>query len=49
MDDMEEVPGVYGEFTDNTRFDPAFGEIEILITQDPMAISRAFRLSVLPA
>jgi hypothetical protein len=49
MDDMEEVPGVYGDFTDNTYPDPAFGEMERAITQDPLAISRTLRPSVFSA
>jgi hypothetical protein len=32
MCNMEEVPGVYGDFADNTCLDPAFGEMEKVIT-----------------
>jgi hypothetical protein len=38
MDDMEEVLRVYGDFTYNTCPGPAFGEMDIVIMQDPLAI-----------
>jgi hypothetical protein len=39
MINIEEVPGVYGDFTDNTCLDPAFGKMERVKTQDPLTIS----------
>jgi hypothetical protein len=39
MDDMEEIPGVYVDFTNTTCTESAPGEMESGITQDPLAIS----------
>jgi hypothetical protein len=39
MDDMEEISGIYGDSTDNPYPDPAIGELERVITQDPLEIS----------
>jgi hypothetical protein len=39
MDDMEEVPGVHGDVTNNAGPTTAPGEMERGITQDPLEIS----------
>jgi hypothetical protein len=49
MDDMEEVPGVHGDVTNNACPTPSPGEMERGITHDPLAISRVFQPSVFPA
>jgi hypothetical protein len=38
MDNLEEVPGVHGDTTNNTCPAPAPEEMERGITQDPLAI-----------
>jgi hypothetical protein len=49
MVDMEEVPGVHGDVTNNSGPTTAPGEMERGITQDPLAISRAVQPSVFTA
>jgi hypothetical protein len=49
MDNMEEVPGVNGDVTNNACPTPAIGEMERRITQDPLEISRAVRPSIFPS
>jgi hypothetical protein len=49
MDDMEEIPGVYGDFTNNTCLEPAPGEMERGITQCPLVIPQYLRPPVFPA
>jgi hypothetical protein len=49
MKNMEDIPGVNVDFTKNTFRDPAPGEIERGITQDPLPIPRAFQPPVFTA